>query len=363
MFNFLELKQVHVELTSMCQASCPMCARNHHGGLPNKNLPIGEITFDQFKIIFNEEVLNQINHVTFCGNYGDPIMSNHLLNILEYCKKINTELSVGIHTNGSARNVNWWKELAKILPINHCVHFALDGLEDTHHLYRIGTNYHKIIENAKGFIDQGGIAEWVFLSFKHNEHQIEEAKNTAASLGFSKFLLKETTRFVEKPWFDVFDKNGETIYKIEPPSTTKLSFIKPEVVKNYKNFIYEAEIQCKVLEDRSIYVDAFKTLWPCCWLGAVPYVYSDPNSISHPYQIDSIESVQQLVAELGGSDFRNLLKNSIKDILNTSIWQEIYANYWEQKKLLTCVKVCGKFSKKIMSQPNEQFLNYENLKK
>lgn len=38
MFNFQDLKQVHLEITTRCQASCPMCSRNYHGGLDNPNL-------------------------------------------------------------------------------------------------------------------------------------------------------------------------------------------------------------------------------------------------------------------------------------------------------------------------------------
>jgi MoaA/NifB/PqqE/SkfB family radical SAM enzyme len=362
MFNFSELKRIHVELTSLCQASCPMCARNYHGGLPNKNLPIDEISYEQFQQIFTEEVLNQIEHIYFCGNYGDPIMSNHLIDIVKYCVRTNARLSLGIHTNGSARSTEWWKELASSLPRNHCVHFALDGLEDTHHLYRIGTNYGKIIENAKAFISAGGIAEWVFISFKHNENQVEQARITASQLGFAKFVHKQTIRFVEKPWFDVVDRKGKVQYKLEPPTESAINFIKPEVVKGYKKYLQMAEIKCKVKQEKSLYVDAFKNLWPCCWIGAIPYSYSDSNSISYSYQLDNIESIKNLVEELGGYDSTNLLKNSIKDIINSDIWSNIWDEYWNEKKLPTCAKICGNFPDKIISQPNEQFLKVQELK-
>ena len=40
MFKFNELKTVHLEISTRCQASCPMCPRNYHGGLENPNLKI-----------------------------------------------------------------------------------------------------------------------------------------------------------------------------------------------------------------------------------------------------------------------------------------------------------------------------------
>jgi MoaA/NifB/PqqE/SkfB family radical SAM enzyme len=86
MFKFSELKTLHIELTSRCQASCPMCARNYHSGQENKNLPLDEISVDDFKSIVNAEVLAQIEYIYFCGNYGDPIISNNLLEIVSYCK-------------------------------------------------------------------------------------------------------------------------------------------------------------------------------------------------------------------------------------------------------------------------------------
>ncbi len=361
MFDFSKLRTIHVELTSNCQASCPMCARNHHGGMPNENLILDEITFDQFKEIFSNEVLNQIKHIYFCGNYGDPIMSNYLLDIVKYCRETNPEISLSIHTNGSARTTAWWTQLAELLPKKHCVHFALDGLEDTHHLYRIGTNYNKIIDNAKAFISAGGIAEWVFLTFKHNEHQVDLARQTARDLGFQKFAHKQTIRFVEKPWFDVLDKQGNVQYKLEPATENSITFIRPEVVKGYKKLVESAEIDCKVLEEKSLYVDARKHLWPCCWLGALPYIYSDPKTLAHSYQTDSVESVLELINELGGYDFIDLSRRSIKDVINDSQWQNIWSKYWQQKKLVTCAKVCGKFPNKILSRPEDQFLERQGL--
>ena len=35
MFSFSDLENIHLEITNRCQASCPMCSRNYHGGLEN----------------------------------------------------------------------------------------------------------------------------------------------------------------------------------------------------------------------------------------------------------------------------------------------------------------------------------------
>ena len=81
----------------------------------------------------------------------------------------------------------WWRKLAKE---NVKVTFGLDGLKDTNHPYRISTDFDKIISNANAFIGAGGFAKWHMLVFKHNEHQVEEARQMSKDLGFRKLIIQ-----------------------------------------------------------------------------------------------------------------------------------------------------------------------------
>jgi len=362
MFKFKDIKTVHLELTSNCQASCPMCARNIHGGDINPNLTIAEIDLLSFKKIFDEDFLKQLEHIYMCGNFGDPILSNDLIKICHYIKKNNPSIILGIHTNGSARTINWWKDLYHSLPENHMVHFALDGLEDTHHLYRIGTDFNKILKNAKAFIDEGGKAEWVFLSFKHNEHQIEEAKSIASDLGFLKFNHKATGRFVHERKFKVENKNGDFLYNLEPPEKNNITFISVDKIKRYKEYINSAEIVCKVKETKEIYIDAKGHLYPCCFLGGAFYSYATPIDITYDYHADQKSSILDFIDYLGGWDSINTKKRKIKDIINSQEWQSAWDIYWHKKKLVTCSRTCGKWEEKIITQYKDQFLKIETLK-
>ena len=158
MFAFEQLHTVQVEITNRCQASCPMCLRNIHGGIDNPNLILTDWTLEMFQNIFTDEVLAQISCVNFCGDFGDPIINANLIDMCQYVRDNKSDMTIILHTNGSAHNAQWWTSLAISLPKNHKVIFALDGLRDTHSLYRIGTNYDMIIRNAKAFIDTGGNA-------------------------------------------------------------------------------------------------------------------------------------------------------------------------------------------------------------
>lgn len=360
MFNFNELNQLHLEITNNCQASCPMCVRNVHGGLENSLVKIENWSLKRYKTIVNEEVLKQIKLIQFCGNYGDPLLNNSLLNMIEYTVQTNPEICVKIHTNGSIRSKEWWARLAKILPRDHTVIFALDGLEDTHHLYRIGTDFNKIIGNAKEFIRNGGIAEWAYLRFKHNEHQVDKAKSLALSLGFQIFTMKDSARWVLDQKFPVYDKNKNTTHYIEPSQWSEIKFIKKEVVENYKQILKKSEIDCYALKVKEVYITSQGLVFPCCWLGVIPYqTYDHEHELIHIRE-QILNQYHRLVKSLGGEDSINAEKRSIKDIVNSNEYQTVWNHYWNEDKLITCVRSCGKISE-IISKPNDQFITKEKL--
>ena len=136
-----------------------------------------------------------------CGNSGDPIVAKDILEIFRYHEKLIQGMTLQMHTNGSGRNKNWWKELASL---NVKVIFGIDGLEDTHKLYRINTHWDRIIDNATHFIHNGGDARWDMLVFKHNEHPVDTCEQMSKELGFKGFSIKHTTRFKDGK-FDVID--------------------------------------------------------------------------------------------------------------------------------------------------------------
>jgi len=355
MFLFDKLKSIHLEITNNCQASCPMCGRNNHGGLPNPLIKITEWSLDDFKSIMTEEVLTQIESFYFCGNYGDPLLNNNLLEMCEYSKNINSDLEIRIHTNGSLRDKKWWKKLFEALPKKHCVIFAIDGLENTHSLYRIGTDYNKILENAKEFMKAGGTAEWAYIKFLHNEHQVEEAKKLSQNLGFKYFYMKNSSRFLLEPKFDVFDKKGEKIYELHPSIETPIKFIDKKILKNYEEIVKTTEIDCMVLKSKEIYVDAYKHVYPCCFIATAPYSHIDSNPMLSPIKEKMLREYNTLIEKFGGIENIDASKTTIKKIINSEVYQRIWYEHWEQKQLIICARTCGKTD--LFSNPLDQFEN------
>jgi MoaA/NifB/PqqE/SkfB family radical SAM enzyme len=355
MFLFNDLKSIHLEITNNCQASCPMCGRNNHGGLPNSLIKIKDWSLTDFKSIMTKEVLDQIESFYFCGNYGDPLLNNSLLKMCEYAKSTNPDLEIRIHTNGSLRDKKWWRRLYEVLPKNHCVIFAIDGLENTHGIYRIGTDYNKIIENAKEFISAGGIAEWAFIKFLHNEHQVEEAKKLSQDLGFKYFYIKNSSRFLIEPKFDVFDKTGKPIYKLQPSSESPIKFIDRKIIEKYEEIVKTTDIDCMVLKSKEIYIDAYKHVFPCCFVAAAPYSHIDSDSALSTVKKRMFLEYEEIVNRFGGIENIDASKITIKEIINSETYQTIWYEYWEKKQLVVCARTCGKTD--LFSNPLDQFEN------
>jgi sulfatase maturation enzyme AslB (radical SAM superfamily) len=226
-----------------------------------------------------------------------------------------------MHTNGSAREQNWWKELAKHRVI---VTFGIDGLEDTHHLYRISTDFNKIIDNAKAFIGAGGYAKWHMLVFEHNEHQVEEAKRMSEDLGFKMFTTKNTTRFKDDH-FQVIDEKGNPLHKLRPSEKSKAMIpMMQEASKNTK-----PNIVCKAKKYNQIYVSACGNVSPCCWLDVEWMPPTQPSRMDYMKKINK---------------FPNLYKESLKEIFDSNFFQDIEST-WEITPLRECSRQCGEFDK------------------
>ena len=361
MFKFNELKSIHFEISNNCQASCPMCTRNIHGGVENPLLEIENWTIERFKTAISSEVIHQVEKLYFCGNFGDPIINKDLVDMCDYAKSVKSTIQIRIHTNGSARSKAWWMRLAQALPEDHAVVFAIDGLSDTHSLYRIGTNYETILENARAFINAGGKAEWAFIRFKHNEHQVDEARSIAKAVGFTTFTMKDSSRFLLDPKFPVWNEKKETIYHLEPSTYSEMKFIDKKVLDNYKDLVKLMEIDCYVQNEREIYLDAKGHLMPCCWLGSLPYIPIDHEGLAIPVKQEMLKQYHGLVESLGGLQKIDIDNNSLKDIIDSPEYQGVWDEYWNEKKLITCARVCGKSKEKVFSNPNDQFVKTDKL--
>lgn len=346
-----DIKTLHIEHTSRCNLLCPQCARTVEGSV-NPRLPMSSLTIEDYKNIFNDKKFAEnLHRIFWCGNYGDSIASNTWLECAEFVRNIGVN-SLQLYTNGSARSPEWWEYLAKnVLNREYdYVYFSIDGLEDTNHLYRVNSDWNKIIENAKAFINAGGNTRWDYLIFDHNQHQIEDAKTLAKKLGFRKIMFKETSRFIANNAFKGNEKNSTKNVLDRKTKTTKhkIEITKSKsarqfdrIIENYgswENYVNTTPIKCKYQLMKAVYIDFEAKLWPCCWMG--PSKYFDEKNIQKP-QLEYLMNWY-------GENFNSLRTHKLKDILNSHVWYTTnLENSWKQKldsinpKLQVCGRTCG----------------------
>jgi len=243
--NLNNIKEIHIELTSLCNAECLQCARNVLGEGLNPNIKLQSLDLEFFKKTFTVDNIKQINKIFFCGNVGDPCATPELLDILKYLKSLKKNLVLGLNTNASLKTPDWFSKLGKILigPLDYVV-FSIDGLADTNHIYRKNTNFKKIMENARAYIKTGASAHWDMLVFKHNQHQVKQCKELAKEMGFTWFRSKETDRW------DIYPQ----------------AHIKP--IQTYETVDYTDAIpDCERNRDSSIFIDYTGKVWPCCHMA------------------------------------------------------------------------------------------------
>ena len=330
---------LHIELTDKCQASCPMCARNYSGGAERPFVGKNDVSLDDFKQWFTPDFLKNIKNFYACGNYGDPIIAKDCLEIFQYIRE-HTDSRLSIHTNGSARTTAWWKKLATVMSGAHEVTFGIDGFAESHALYRRGTDWNKIIENATAFINAGGIATVDCLVFKHNQHEIEDFKSSMLEIGFKSVNIKSTRRFYDMQKFPVLSTEGTVEYYLEPVDTAEykqINFLKLSDISNdidiWKSIVNSSTISPKCVEKNEIYVDARGSVYPCCWVGM--------DMVEQPLEVNlPIHSLRNALVEDTKFHFDkfsdlNLNKKSIENILVSDTWNELTAN-----KPWVCVKNC-----------------------
>jgi MoaA/NifB/PqqE/SkfB family radical SAM enzyme len=325
-----------------------MCLRNVSGGQVNPQLPLTELSLADIQQIFPRDFVKQLERILYCGNYGDPVAAKDTLESLKYFKNINPSIQLSLFSNASARPVAWWKEVATL---TSNVHFAVDGLADTNALYRRGTQFDVIMKNAQAFIDAGGKAIWDFIVFKHNEHQVEEARQLATKMGFFKFNVKKTGRFFSntksevKTQQAVLNSQGNVEYYLEMPSDPKFhngALAKEEaLIQKYghlEKYLDQTRIECKVDAEKSVYVSAEGFVFPCCWTANQLYPwYLEPRSSqmwklieSLPNKVSSISAKVLQLQEIVEGDFFKKIENSWS-LTSTKLG-----------KLKPCSKTCGK---------------------
>ena len=357
------INQIELELTTRCNAACPQCVRNHYGGRTWPTLPLVDLDFDTI-IQRLEPVLEPGMLVRLCGTYGDPIMYRRVLDLVKWL--VNQQVEVAINTNASLRTPEWWGDLADVLQDSGKVYFGIDGLDDTHHLHRRRTNFHRIIRNLKAFNTAGGHSVWSFIIFRHNQHQVESARALSQDLGCQDFAVKSTSRFVDKKHqlqtrTPVMDLNDRIEYWLEPtdhPAYINQGFNDVLAISQqvgYDRYLKHNKIRCQAQHTGLIVISAEGYVLPCGFLHDRFY---GAESESHPDR----QKLLDLINSTGGLNTISIYHRDINEIILGPTFQAIAESWTDHRRLQRCAHQCDKDSRLIFDANRELSKSWQGRK-
>lgn len=247
-----------VDTGNICNLKCPLCPT----GLDSKTIKRGMLKFETFKKIIDEigSSLRELN----LFNWGEPFLNKDLIMMINYVRNINKKVKITTSTN-----LNYLTDdLAKDL-----IQSGLDKLlvsldaatSQTYLIYRRGGDFELVLKNLRRLVElKKSYPESKlkiilnYIVFRHNEHEIEKAKELAKSLGLEIRIGKMRTEMeteITKPIEESIDK-----YKDWIPANKEYSAYDLETKKRLK------KIKICKKPWREVELNWDGTITPCCYI-------------------------------------------------------------------------------------------------
>lgn len=333
-FDLQRPMKFHLELTDKCNAACPMCGRTQAANrcLPDmakvKNI---ELDLALIKRNFTPALCSKISEIDLCGGLGDPPAARECLEICDYF--IGFDIKIILSSNGGLRSADWWRTLGqRFSGSDSLVEFHIDGLADTNHLYRVNTRFNKIMQNAKAYLETGATAEWHFIPFQHNQHQLVEALELSRKMGFSRFRVIDTIRFGKGDRFSYQLPDG-TPRELHPADPSFVAAVRtPGEPSHDANTARERSslesVQCKSALQNRPYIVATGAVSACCW-------------------IEGSEDERRMYSQAGISHTaeHNIRSRPLEEILLEEPYRTIYPQAWEAGCNPVCIRKCAKMQR------------------
>lgn len=298
-----DLNILNVGLTTRCFANCEFCSRN----FPYfDKTEIIDLDINLLQRVLDYRVINIINKIVLCGSFGEPTLYPHLLKLIDHLYVNGKHIFLLIKSNGATHDEVWWKDLAKKMKFfkESYVIFGIDGIDnETHTLHRKGTRYDTIINNMKSFIEGGGNAIWQFILFKHNNHQVDEAKKISKKLCCKSFNLIPSHSYDET------------------------------LMKSKKNLVKTTT--CGYLKLNSISIDCEGNVSPCCNFR--------PKKSRAKGEKIMWNDMLTMIQYIKDKDKLNLYKSTLEEALKSNFFDHLFVKN-QFKKIKMC-QVCQNIGK------------------
>lgn len=339
MQNLEQIKIVELEISSYCNAACPGCARTQKPGM----FDLKHITLSDIKRIFPSKKHISEKRFKLCGVLGDPIMNPEALEITEYLVE-NDAMMVTFSTNGGIQTEDFWAELGSLSKSTGkvWVNFCVDGHKETNHVYRVNTDFNKIMKNMKSYSLGGlgkSLGQWVYIVFDHNEYEIDLARQDAKMLGLT-FVIRTGMRNsldwdwpALREWTSVTKQSGKkkiTVSKnIEHSKVDKVKTLRSAVENKKIDENIVKSVVCKHIHEDEIFISSNLKLWPCCFLW--DNYFKDKENCREILTFDDPQ-------------WNDLSVKSIDEILEHDWYQTALELSWNpnhNRHLNRCIVMCG----------------------
>jgi len=249
-------EDVELELSTYCNADCPLCYRNYK-------------TFDSHYpdhiIRPLEEVINQLEgfpnlkYVRLVGSISEPTIYKDFHELVKYIKS--RDVTIEICTNGDTHGPEWWKKLSTLMNDKDSVYFSICGsTQELHETYRKGTKLKNILRNAEAFrsSDLNDYAQCIRFDYNDddfNSNEFKELVNVFSNVYMTEtFLLKDESNY----------KDTTNLNKLKPYQGKIQQYITVEKIANLKwKSPLKTTATCKAFNEKRLQIDVYGKEYPC----------------------------------------------------------------------------------------------------
>ncbi len=183
--------RISIETGNICNLKCPLCPTGRRDG----DVSRGFMNFESYKRII-DELQNDLLLVRLY-NWGEPLLNKNLLPMIRYAHDLGMGVTISTNLNILDRDTAHQLMDAGLQKM----FVSCDGISDeTYDVYHVGGDYTTVMDNIRMLIDEKNRLPgcdtriiWLFHVFRHNEHEVDRAREMAREMGISIRINKMRT--------------------------------------------------------------------------------------------------------------------------------------------------------------------------
>lgn len=177
-----------VDPCNVCNLRCPLCPTGN-GDIERSR---GMLKYKDYQVILDKIAPYAVE--ISLHNWGEPLLNKEIFDIIRATS--HRGIATNMSSNLSIEKDNLGERLVES-GLEYLI-VSLDGVtQDVYEQYRARGNIDLVFQNMRSIMEakkrlksKTPKIEWQFLVFKHNEHQIEQARAMAEEFGVDRFRLR-----------------------------------------------------------------------------------------------------------------------------------------------------------------------------